>query len=303
MDHGLHDIALSQGYLTTRQARALGATQYDLDRLVRAGVMEHGVRGVRVPAGHESPQARHAAVTRGALDNNPFSVASHQSALCLLAVPVFGVPLRQVHLAEPRTSSRRRRGVHHHVLRDGDLTVDLGGRRAIEPALACLQVAAHHGTEAGVVAMDAALRLGLCTVDDLERVCESGRQRRGIIGAREAVQFTDGRAESPGESRLRLILNSLPWRFDLQVNVGGPGSGFVVDFLVENVLVVEFDGAVKYEGADGKAALIAEKRREDFLGSRGFEVVRIMWSDLRHPGLIARAVHRSLVRARARNAG
>ena len=186
--------------------------------------------------------------------------------------------------------------------RDGDHSVNLGNARALEPALACLQVAARHGTEAGLVSMDAALRLDLCSADDLERVATSGRQRRGIVAARAAVQAADGRSGSPGESRLRLILNRLPWRFDLQVNVGGPGFGYEVDFLVEDLVVVEFDGAVKYEGADGQRALIAEKRREDSLGSRGLEVVRIMWPDLRHPGAIARAIQQALVRARARNA-
>ena len=213
----LHSVALGQGYLTTQQARALGATSYDIDTLIRAGVLERGVRGVQVLAGHETPQARHAALARGALDNNPFSIASHHSALCLLGLPVYGVPLQQVHLAEPRTSSRRRHGIHHHVLRDGDHTVNLGKARTLEPALACLQVAALHGTAAGLVSMDAALRLGLCSPDYLDRLCTSGRQRRGIVAARAAVKAADGRSQSPGESRLRRILSGFPWRFDHHV--------------------------------------------------------------------------------------
>jgi len=51
--------------------------------------------------------------------------------------------------------------------------------------------------------------------------------------------------------------------------------------------VVEFDGAVKYAGADGRAALVAEKLREDRLRALGYEVVRIVWSDLARPDIIA----------------
>src|SRR5690606_27230994 len=68
-----------------------------------------------------------------------------------------------------------------------------------------------------------------------------------------------------------------------------------VDFLVDECVIVDFDGLIKYEGADGKFALAAEKDRESRLTRLGFEVVRIVWSDLEDPVAI---VHRVLTAKR-----
>ncbi|MEO7070654.1 MAG: hypothetical protein ABI131_09215, partial [Nostocoides sp.] len=82
------------------------------------------------------------------------------------------------------------------------------------------------------------------------------------------------------------------------------GSRFAarVDFLVEGLVVVEFDGLVKYEGAQGRAALAAEKARESQLVDLGFEVVRVVWSELDDPAELARRVRKALKRARERAA-
>ena len=53
-------------------------------------------------------------------------------------------------------------------------------------------------------------------------------------------------------------------------------------------VVVEFDGAVKYSGPEGREHLIAEKRREDALRRLGYRVVRLLWSDLSNPERVAR---------------
>lgn len=40
---------------------------------------------------------------------------------------------------------------------------------------------------------------------------------------------------------------------------------------------------MKYSGADGRQALVAEKRREDRLRDLGFQVVRVTWAELDRP--------------------
>ena len=85
--------------------------------------------------------------------------------------------------------------------------------------------------------------------------------------------------------------------------------GARVDLLVGDRVVVEFDGLVKYEGAEGRAALAAEKRREDWLRSLGYEVVRLTWADLDRPrrvdapGALPRSSGRHGVRRPAPAAG
>lgn len=71
-----------------------------------------------------------------------------------------------------------------------------------------------------------------------------------------------------------------------QVDIHGRTGAFIarVDFLFRAArVVVEFDGAVKYAGADGRDALVREKRREDALRALGYRVVRLTWADLRRP--------------------
>ena len=49
------------------------------------------------------------------------------------------------------------------------------------------------------------------------------------------------------------------------------------------MVAVEFDGAVKYGGAQGRDELFKEKRREERLTAAGCVVIRLVWSDLDHP--------------------
>jgi len=67
------------------------------------------------------------------------------------------------------------------------------------------------------------------------------------------------------------------------------------DFLVDDTMVlVEFDGLVKYGGTDD---LVAEKRREDRLRALGHEVVRVTWADLDRPERIVREIRQAMARA------
>lgn len=298
--HELVSLAHDVGFVTSADALARGYGRNTLRTLSGRGALVHSSFGVYLAPGDRTPEAEHALLTRALLHVDPFSVASHHSALALVGLPLHRVPLGQVHIADARHSSRCHASVHRHVLRGGDVVRTLeGGIRTLEPALAALQVAARYGTASGIVSLDAALHTGLCAREDLERILDRGRIRRGVRQARHVAEHADGRAESPGESLLRGIVAGTPWTFDLQVNVGGPGRGYRVDILVEECVALEFDGNVKYQGADGQRALIDEKRREDFIRGRKIEVVRVIWADLRHPATVQRAIHDALVRARA----
>jgi len=115
------------------------------------------------------------------------------------------------------------------------------------------------------------------------------------------VDLADGRSESVGESRTRLILRS----FDLgiptpQVEIRDDNGILVgrVDVLYEQRrTIVEFDGLVKYGGANGRQALIAEKRREDRLRDLGYEVVRVTWAELDRPVILRHRLLSVLARA------
>lgn len=296
------DLAARQGYVTTAQARALGAHEHTLTRLVSAGELVKAVRRVYHSVDDRTPEQRHALTTRAMLDADPWSAASHHSALALHGVALYGVRWNQVQVADPRRSSRSHESLHRHVLREGDVVAEIDGLKSLTVPLALCQVAARYGVVAGLVSMDDALRKGLCTPDDLAAIAESGRLRRGIGALRRAIELADGRAESPGESRLRAIVAEGPFSYEVQANVGGPGEGYRVDLLVDGCVALEFDGAQKYDGVDGKLALIAEKRREDWIRDQGLRFMRVISPELNYSVALRRVLHGHVVAARAARA-
>lgn len=165
------------------------------------------------------------------------------------------------------------------------------------PALAVVQTASCAGLRAGLIAADAALARGLVTAEDLARALV----RSGHAGdSARVVEMADGRSESPGESWSRLVFAGLALPVpELQAEIHDGRGTLVgrVDFLFRGQrLIVEFDGSVKYEGADGRDALFREKRLEDALRSLGFQVVRLTWRDLCHPASVARVIDEAFLR-------
>jgi very-short-patch-repair endonuclease len=117
------------------------------------------------------------------------------------------------------------------------------------------------------------------------------------------LRLCDARSESVGETRLRLMLVAAGLPVRSQVRISDGGTVFArVDLLVEDRVVVEFDGAVKYAGDVSGRTLFEEKRREDRLRELGFEVVRVTWADLERPQIVLDRVHAAIARARCRTA-
>lgn len=117
------------------------------------------------------------------------------------------------------------------------------------------------------------------------------------------MRLADGRSESVGESRARLLLNALGFRPTPQVEIRDPGGALVgrVDLLLERErIIIEFDGLMKYADANGRSALAAEKAREDRLRALGYEFVRLTWADLSRPATVERLMRQALARASAR---
>ena len=124
-----------------------------------------------------------------------------------------------------------------------------------------------------------------------------------LVGqVKRGMRQTDPASESVGETRARLLLVDLGHDVRSQVRIPDTtGAVFArVDLLVGTWVVVEFDGLVKYEGAEGRAALAAEKAREDRLRAMGYEVVRLTWADLARPHRVQALVRSALERVAAR---
>lgn len=300
LDPQLARIAREHGGLITRAHAAARHISPNLLRSAVAAGTVHRLRpGVFVTLdrwGDTDPYERYRLTVTGLLLMHPGWLASHHAASAMRGLPLHGVNLKVIDVAAVVKASKVRPGVHVHVATPEH--VEIAARTqvpAIPVSAACVLTAAASGMEAGVVAMDAALRRGLATREQLTKALTLRGARYGVAQARAAVEAADAKAESPGESRTRLILCAAGMTVRSQVVVTDiAGDIGRVDFLVGTNVVVEFDGLVKYEGADGKLELAREKAREDRLREAGYRVIRVTWADLRHPERLVSRVRREL---------
>lgn len=314
-------LSAQDGVASSAQVIALGISRFKVRRLVQAHELIRLRRGVLVDPAvwkEAAPWERHAIRARGLMlgpagsDDSPVAL-SHHSALSLMGVWLYGVD-RRVHIvrtdgrrgqsdefvqchapvtpestrrvvpARPEAAGSKPDGTPHADVLSTHSTRSLGSAvRAVEPAVAVLQVAATFGVEAGLVSADGALHEGLVTPEQLTATLAT-RRGNGVPHARLVTEHADGLSESAGETRCRWLFHvlGLP-RPELQAVICDPEGRFVgrVDFLfAAERTIVEFDGAAKYTNHQ---ILVAEKAREDALRALGFSVVRITWDDLAHP--------------------
>lgn len=99
------------------------------------------------------------------------------------------------------------RGVHTWSDRVADDEVQLiSGMRTTTPARTALDLACRYPVDRAVAAIDALSRATHLKATDIELLAERYRGHRGIRKARTALSLVDPGAESPRETRLRLLL-------------------------------------------------------------------------------------------------
>lgn len=306
-ESSLHSwLAENDHVITSAQATSIGLSAGDLCSAAARGELTRISRGCYADSSalqHVDSEARHRRKLAALLAGSGVLVASHTSAALVWDLPVSYAHLDRVHIA--RTVGRgttRRYPQHtlHEGYRLGGATRHLGIPVVI-PALAVLGTAFLYGVRPGVLAADAAQRAGLTTKAELCDWMDELQRTPGMRRARAAVHRSSATAESAGESRVRLILDDLSMKAVPQFTIRDRDGVFVarVDFyLPELGVVVEFDGGVKYGGADGQEALVAEKKREDAIRTLGYAVVRLTWADLKSPETIKKALWNAAQQAR-----
>jgi len=271
------------------RAVAVGASPEGLRQAHRKGDITRLHQGWYTPGRPRDPLERHRLRLVALLQEyEGRAVASHVSALVWHGLPLEGVDLGVVHLMwrHRDVAFRSYSRTHIHERLPGDWIT--ASARAVDPALAVVQAGMSHVSSL-LVAADAALRIGSVTPSRMRAAAEALKGQRGITAARKAVDWCDGRHESPGETLAAQLLRSLGYSAIPQVVINrseAPGRVYVADFLIEGTrVIVEFDGRGKY---DDPNILFAEKRREDELRRLGYTVVRLTWEDLSRPEHVRR---------------
>lgn len=153
----------------------------------------------------------------------------------------------------------------------------------------------------GVVIADSALHLGLTTPDELATVAEDCSRWPGIRAARTVLELADGRAESPLESRSRILLVHdfglpVPLLNEVIRTDDGRPVARADMYWPRYRTIGEADGALKYH-PNQPDALFREKLREDELRDLTLQVVRWTSPELdRAPARIVGRLRRAFAR-------
>jgi len=305
------------GILGVADTRAAGLTPKAVARLVSRGELTGLGRGWYAVGSPDTPEERHALLTRAALRaHEGRAVASHHSALCLLRLPTYRadfetIRLNRVTSGAPRTRRGQRLG---RVVPAEAIAPPQAGSAApttVSPALAVVQAGISGGPMAGLVAGDAALSRDLVTRAGLDQALRWVHQHPGTRLLRPFLALADGRRASPGETRLGHAFHLMGLAVTPQFKVEAAGFVAFVDFRIDGTaVVVEFDGKVKYgRGRDlvdhfgtkltPQQVLWREKQREDRIREQGYLVVRVTWAELDNPQALARRIGQAIRRVRA----
>lgn len=304
MDDRLTTLLTAQdAVVSSTDAARVGVSAVQLDGWVRSGQLVRVRRGayvLRSAYDAADPDERYRQRTRAILRTRPgLDAASHHAAVLLHRVDTYGVDLTTVDVVGQVKAPRVRSGLRTHPGR-GIVADRASGVNVVLLPTALVQVAGGSGVVPAVCSMDDALHDRRCTMEELRSAVPLLPEHHRDAAAR-AIALTDPASESVGETRTRILLGDLGFDVTSQVPLRTPRALVGrVDFLVDGLVVVEFDGLVKYEGADGRAALAAEKLRESAIVDLGYEVVRLVWADLADPAEVARRIRAARTRATIR---
>ncbi|MGI5212865.1 endonuclease domain-containing protein [Plantactinospora sp. CA-290183] len=301
MTTGLHLAKLlsagQDNLITAAQCRELGLSPARVGRLLAARTWRTVFRGVyRTEAGPPDERQR---IRAGLLGGGRAAVAVLSSAARLHGWPVLpddstvqiSLPAGLRRLDQPDLTTRQL------VLAPADVT-RVDGMAVTTPARTAADLVLRLSRPLAVPMLDAALRADLLTEQDLGTVQTLIYGNRGATRARESLLATDARAQSPLESRIRLIC--------VDGGVGPEDLQFPVydDF---GTLIALADLAWPSRGvlaeADGRAphstpeAVLHDRRRQNALLTRGFVVLRFTWSDVRRSAYVVQTVRQALCRA------
>lgn len=298
MDDLLARAAKRHGVVTTSDVRRAGLTDWAVRRLLADGVLVRVVPGVFRVAG--SPQTAEQALALALTDQAPGALISLRSAAALWGAPGY------------------------HPLERPDVLV-LGGRarrsRLAQVHTTAILLPAHRANRSGFPVTSPARTLfdlaGIEPMGRLERTVDHFLVRKLVRTSQlDAVLSALGAKGRPGTAPIRQILEDrcagyvapaselervarrafrdakLP-EPSFEVDLGDGDWIARVDCLwPEAKLVVELDGR-RYH--DGRAALEADRRRDNRLMAQGWRVLRFTWDDLvRRPAEVVAMVRAAL---------
>jgi hypothetical protein len=250
---------------------------------------------------------RHRLMCRAVLKaGHPLMALTHVSNAVERGIPVWNIPLHEVHTTRTDgKGARREAGVVHHVgiLDEEDVEVVNGVR--VSPAARCaVEVSTIAAIEPTLVVINGMLHHGLIDESALTSAIANLKSWPSTLSNHLLLHLVDKRMSSVAETRTDYLCHTqrLP-RPEPQVEVRDEFGELlgIVDFLWREFGVfLEFDGKVKYEkyrkpDETLDEYLMREKRREEHICQvTGWVCIRITWADLENPVATARRIRKLL---------
>jgi hypothetical protein len=234
-------------------------------------------------------------------------IISHLSAAAVHGAPIIGRPSDVHVLATFAAGTRTEHGFRKHATRHLDVGIEeRGALRLTDLPRTLAEVASDASFLTAVGILDWALASSDVTKDEVREQLDLLGIRRGRVRAERAIEFADGRSESPGESLSRVRMHELGFPAPvLQQDFRDP-EGLIgrVDFWwPDHELIGEFDGTGKYlpeaqpDGRKSIDALMDEKKREDRFRATGRGFARWMWEHAWQPYRLGAILHRAGLRS------
>jgi hypothetical protein len=172
--------------------------------------------------------------------------------------------------------------IHRGQLRDDEICV-VHGMPATTPARTAFDLGRRDRLETAIIRVDALANATGLKPMDVERLAESRRGARGIVQLRRVLELMDGGAESPQETRTRLLLISAgfpkPQTQIVVTNEYGEFVGRVDMGWAEWKVGVEYDGPQHWDDPEQHARDI--DRLAD-LAAQGWVIIRVSRDLLRY---------------------
>lgn len=199
---------------------------------------------------------------------------SGRSAAFLYGVDVLRSQRHPVEVTVPRANTLTCRPgifVRRALLADSDVRM-VGGARVTTPLRTAFDLARLEDPVEAVVCLDALLHADLVREDELRSYIEVHPRWRGVRRAGAALDHADGAAESPMESRLRMILvnGRLPRPLVNQPVYDETGRFLArPDLRIERV-IIEYDGRIHLD----HAVFVKDLARQNLLIEAGYILLR-----------------------------
>jgi len=267
---------------TRADAKTAGLSRRMLDRLLAEGLVRRPIKGVYVATHLADSPALRAACLRLVVPEDCVVVDRHAGWLLgaeMILAPNEHLELRPLSIFRPSGHGRLRNELSssgERNLRAEDIT-ELHGLRVTTPLRTARDLGRVRWTDEAISGLDAMFRLNAFSREEFLAGIDRFRGMRWVTTLRAIGPYADGRAESPGESVLRLRCIDCDVHVEPQVEVHRDGRVLArIDVANEERLFgFEYNGN---EWHTSDEQIDRDRSRSDELVGEGW-LLRAFWAD------------------------